>query len=203
MSALAPRRRSIGARSPAPHVVTVAASYPGSVTRALFRFPNPVNDVAARTVAGGVVVMAGVALGTHALWITVALAYGFVARVATGPKLSPLGMFATRSVAPRLGRHAKLVPGPPKRFAQAIGAAFTCAALGCWLSGAGVAAEVLLGVLLVPATLEAVFGFCVGCEIFGMLIAIGAIPPSVCVECGDLFGPAAARRRADAARSLR
>jgi len=47
------------------------------------------------------------------------LAYGFWARVLTGPTLSPLGQLATRVVAPRLPVEPKLVPGPPKRFAQA------------------------------------------------------------------------------------
>jgi len=156
------------------------------VRRRLFGFPNPVNDVAARTVATGVIVMAVAALGFDALWLTIPLAFGFVARTATGPTLSPLGTFASRVVAPRLGRHARLLPGPPKRFAQAIGAAFTCAALGCWLGGADLAARALLATLLVPAFLEAALGYCVGCELFGWLISLGAIPASVCVECGDL-----------------
>ena len=165
--------------------------------RDLFSFPNPVNEVAARTVATGVVVMAVLAIGTDALWLTVPLAYGFVARTATGPTLSPLGFFASRVVGPRLGRNARLVPGPPKRFAQSIGAVFACAALGCWLAGDDLAARVVLAVLLVPATLEAAFGYCVGCEIFSWLITRGVIPESVCEECGDLskrWGPNRAAR---------
>ncbi len=158
--------------------------------RGLFDFPNPVNDVAARTVASGVIVMAAVALGTHWLWLTIPLAYGFVARTATGPTLSPLGTLATRVVAPRLGRRARLLPGPPKRFAQAMGAAFTCAALGCWLAGWSLGAEVLLAVLLVPASLEAFFGYCVGCEIFSWLMSLGVVPASVCEECANLRRPA-------------
>jgi hypothetical protein len=157
-----------------------------AMSRSLFSFPNPVNDVAARTVAAGVIVMAVVALGAGALWLTIPLAYGFVARTATGPTLSPLGTFASRVVGPRLGRQAKLVPGPPKRFAQAIGATFTCAALGCWLGGDALAARVLLGALLVPALLEAVFGYCIGCVLFGRLMSAGMIPESVCAACSDL-----------------
>ena len=49
-----------------------------------FSFPNPVNDVAARTVALGVVTMSAVALGFGLPWMTIPLAYGFVARVLTG-----------------------------------------------------------------------------------------------------------------------
>ena len=83
-----------------------------------FDFPNPVNDVAARTVAAGVIVMASLTLATHQLWLTIPLAYGFVARVACGPKLSPLGRVATQIVAPIIGKNARRVPGPPKRLAQ-------------------------------------------------------------------------------------
>jgi hypothetical protein len=160
-----------------------------------FSFPNPVNDVAARTVATGVIVMAAVALATHQLWLTIPLTYGFVARVACGPRFSPLGLVATRLVAPMLGEHAKLVPGPPKRFAQGMGAVFTVAALLSWALGFGLGAEVLLALLLVPATLEAAFGFCVGCVIFAFGIRSGLVPEEVCLECGDLYGPEARRRR--------
>jgi hypothetical protein len=153
----------------------------------VFGFPNPVNEVAARTVAAGVVTMAGVAVGTRQLWITIPLAYGFVARVLTGPRLSPLGFAATRVVAPRLARWYKAVPGPPKRFAQVIGAAFALSALGLWLAGSGTACVVVLAVLIVPATLEAVFGYCVGCRIFALAMRAGLLPASVCAECEDIW----------------
>jgi hypothetical protein len=84
----------------------------------VFEFPNPVNEKAARTVAAGVVVLCiatlvlTIAFGHAWIWLTVVLAYGFLARVATGPTLSPLGQLATRVVAPRLGT-ARPVPGPP------------------------------------------------------------------------------------------
>ena len=92
------------------------------------------NDAAARTVAIGVVTMSVVALATDTAWLLIPLTYGFVARVAAGPKISPLGQFAVRVVAPRLTTWQKSVPGPPKRFAQAMGLAFTGAATIVWLS---------------------------------------------------------------------
>ncbi|MGH2947858.1 MAG: DUF4395 domain-containing protein, partial [Solirubrobacteraceae bacterium] len=90
----------------------------------MFSFPNPVNEKAARVVAGVVAVTALVTLATSAYWLLAPLAYGFWARVLTGPTLSPLGRFATAVAAPRLGP-PKYVPGPPKRFAQGMGAAIT------------------------------------------------------------------------------
>src|SRR5680860_1297698 len=93
--------------------------------RPFFSFPNPVNEVSARLVAGGVVVMAVLTIALDLRWMTLVLAYGFVARVLTGPTLSPLGQLVTRVVTPALPIAPKYVAGPPKRFAQGIGAALT------------------------------------------------------------------------------
>jgi hypothetical protein len=155
-------------------------------SKGLFSFPNPVNDVAARTVASGVVVMALLVAALGWGWVLVPLTYGFVARVLTGPTLSPLGQLATRVVAPALPQHAMLVPGPPKRFAQGIGVAFTLTASALWLAGATGAARVVIAMLLGAAFLEAAFGFCLGCKIFAVLMRVGVIPESVCEECNDL-----------------
>ena len=69
---------------------------------AVFSFPNPVNEKAARVVAGVVMVVALVTLLTSVYWLLVPLAYGFWARVLAGPTLSPVGQFAVRVAAPRL-----------------------------------------------------------------------------------------------------
>src|SRR5437588_5007408 len=152
----------------------------------LLSFPNPVNEKAARTVAFVVMVVSAVGLATSTYWLLVPLAYGFVARVLTGPKLSPLGQVATRVVAPRLSDHARLVPGPPKRFAQAIGATLTIAALVLYFGfGAIGAAQVLLAMLVVAAGLEAALALCLGCKIFAVLMHVGIIPDDVCEECSD------------------
>ncbi len=152
----------------------------------LFAFPNPVNDVSARTVATGVVIMAVLVAALGWGWVLIPLTYGFIARVLTGPTLSPLGQFAVRVVAPRLPQHEKLVPGPPKRFAQGIGVAFTVTASVLWLAGAPGAARIVVAMLAVAATLEAAFGFCLGCKVFALLMRAGVVPESVCEECNDL-----------------
>jgi len=152
----------------------------------LFSFPNPVNDAAARTVALGVFTMAVLALVTNTAWLLIPLTYGFVARVATGPTMSPLGQFAVRVAGPRLPTRQKFVPGPPKRFAQAIGLVFTVSATIVWVSAGWSTARWILLPLIGGAALEGFLGFCVGCTIFGWLMKAGLIPESVCVECGDL-----------------
>lgn len=152
----------------------------------LFRFPDPVNEKAARVVAGGVVLLGLATLATGSRWLLAALACGFLARVLTGPTLSPLGQLATRAIAPRLGP-AKPVPGPPKRFAQGIGAALSGAAAILLLGfGDRTAAAGLVVLIVVAATLESVFGYCVGCRVFAVLMRLGLIPPDVCAACSDL-----------------
>ena len=153
--------------------------------RDAFGFPAVVNEKAARVVAGGVVLLAATALLTGWLWLSAVLAVGFALRVAAGPRFSPLGQLATRVVAPRLGR-PKLVPGPPKRFAQTVGLGFTTAATLAVVLGAPVVAVGLLGVLTLFATLESAFGFCAGCYVFGLLMRTGLVSADICAECADI-----------------
>lgn len=150
------------------------------------RFPDTVNDVAARLVAGVVVLIAVLTIVTDTQWLTLVLAYGFVARVIAGPTFSPLARLAV-AVAPRLAA-PKVVPGPPKRFAQLLGAIFTVSAavLTYGFDQFG-AAQVLLALLVVPAALEAFAGWCLGCAIFAQLMRTGIIPASVCTQCDDIW----------------
>jgi hypothetical protein len=52
--------------------------------------------------------------------------------------------------------------------------------------GLRVPAYVLLGMLIVAATLESVFGLCLGCRAFALLMRVGVIPESVCERCNDV-----------------
>jgi hypothetical protein len=150
-------------------------------------FPRTVNEKAARTVAAGVLAIALLTVATGWFWLTIPLAYGFWARVLTGPTLSPLGQLATRVVAPRLGA-PQTVPGPPKRFAQAMGLVMSTTALVLALPlGLQTAAAVVLLVLAAAASLEAFAGVCLGCEIFRVLMRAGVVPETVCLECADIW----------------
>src|SRR3954447_12362086 len=154
--------------------------------RGVLSFPRTVNEKAARVVAGCVALIGLVALVAPAPWLLVPLALGFWARMLAGPSLSPLALFATRVVAARLGP-AKEVSGPPKRFAQAMGAAITTAGAIAWLLGSDTVADVLLAALFVAATLESVFALCVGCQIFALLMRAGLVPEAICAECADIW----------------
>jgi uncharacterized protein DUF4395 len=158
----------------------------------LFSFPHPVNEKAARAVAGGVALLGLLTLLTQWWWLLVPVALGFWARVLTGPKLSPLGQLATRVIAPRLGT-PRYVSGPPKRFAQGMGAAMSTAGAVLALTGAHAAATVMVVVLIAAATLESVFAICLGCKVFGLLMRAGVVPSDVCAECADIWAPRSSR----------
>jgi hypothetical protein len=79
------------------------------------------------------------------------------------------------------------VAGPPKRFAQGIGVAFSTMALVLWYGfGLGTATWVVTGLLAAAAFLEAAFGLCLGCKAFGVLMRIGIVPEEVCATCADI-----------------
>ena len=158
-----------------------------SRVHSLFSFPNPVNEVSARLVAAGVVVMCVLTIAFDLRWATIVIAYGFVARVLTGPTLSPLGQFVTRVVTPRLGIAERPVAGPPKRFAQGIGVAFSVTALVLTGLGFWTAAEVFLGLLAAAAFLESALGLCLGCKAFAVLMRLGVVPEEVCERCNDIW----------------
>lgn len=151
----------------------------------VFAFPNPVNEYAARVTAGLVVGLAAATAATGSGCGLLAIAVGFWLRVLFGPRISPLALLSVRVITPRLGK-VKLVPGPPKRFAQGMGAFVSTTALILYLAGAAPAAWAVLGILVVAASLEAFAGFCMGCMIFGFLQRRGLIPADVCEACNNI-----------------
>lgn len=151
-------------------------------------FPREVNEVSARLVATGVVALATATIVFEVRWLTVVMAYGFLARVLTGPKLSPLGQLVTRVITPALPFEPKIVSGPPKRFAQGIGAVFTVTAVIATYGFDSFAfAQIVLGLLVVAASLEAFAGYCLGCKMFAVLMRLGLIPEEVCEACNDIW----------------
>jgi hypothetical protein len=150
--------------------------------RSVFSFPDPVNETSARLVATGVVLQGIAYLVFREGWLLVPLVYGFVARVSTGPSLSPLGQLSTRVMTPfvegRLGVESRRVPGPPKRFAQAIGLAVTAGAAVASVAGASSVAFLLIATLVVAALLEAALAICLGCIVYAAIWG--------CADCDDI-----------------
>ena len=70
---------------------------------------------------------------------------------------------------------------------QAIGLVFSASAAVLALGfGLTSAAYVVLALLVVAATLESVFGLCLGCRAFALLMRAGVIPQEVCERCNNI-----------------
>jgi len=109
----------------------------------------------------------------------------FAPMLLTGPSLSPLGQVVTGVITPRLGMAERPVAGPPKRFAQGIGVAFSLSAVVLTALGHWGAAQAVLGLLAVAAFLESALGLCLGCRVFALLMRVGMVPQEVCERCNS------------------
>lgn len=97
---------------------------------------------------------------------TVVFAFGAV----IGMRQHPYGWLFRRFVRPRLGPPAELEDPAPPQFAQAVGLIFALVGSVGWLLGAPIVFYVAIGCALAAAFLNAVFGVCIGCELY-LLIA--------------------------------
>lgn len=97
----------------------------------------------------------------------------FLTGATLGVQRTPTAYVFKSLVKPRLAPPAALEDPRPPRFAQAVGLAFTVVALLGFAAGALVVAQVAIGFAVAAALLNAVFGFCLGCELYllGMRLA--------------------------------
>jgi len=136
-----------------------------------------------RIVAAEVFVVALLALLLHSPWITLALAVDFGIRALVTPLVSPLRLFGSYAILPLVHAREAMVFFSPKRFAAMIGFALTAVAFIALAASVYAVTTVALGMLLLFSFLEAAFGFCAGCKIYGFLMRLGVIPESWCPEC--------------------
>ena len=95
---------------------------------------------------------------------------------ALGVQRTPLGWAFRTLVRPRLGPPDHLEDAAPPRFAQAVGLLFAVVGVIGFLAGLTTLGLVATGLALVAALLNAVFGFCLGCELYVILIRITKNP---------------------------
>jgi len=157
--------------------------------KGFFSFPEFVNEISARLVALGVLLMCLVSLvlinqqDVRAILVLGILVYGFIARASSGPKVSPLALLVTKVIVPKLGLSERIVPGPPKRFAQTVGLVVSSLALYFFTIGNNDVASGALILLSFFAFLESFLGYCFGCKVFKFLIYLGLVPEEVCERC--------------------
>jgi Domain of unknown function (DUF4395) len=92
----------------------------------------------------------------------------FAIPVLAGMRYSPYGALYRALLAPRLGPPGEREDAAPVRFSQAVALVFTVVAAVAYLSGATTLGIVAIAFALVAAFLNAAFGFCLGCEVYGL-----------------------------------
>lgn len=95
----------------------------------------------------------------------------FALGVGLGPARSPYGLLY-RHVGRRFIKPGELEPEAPPRFAQGVGLAFTVVALLGYVLGATLFGAIMLALALIAAFLNAVFGLCLGCEAYVLLLRL-------------------------------
>jgi hypothetical protein len=83
-----------------------------------------------------------------------------------GVQHTPHAWLFRHVVRPRLSPPGELEDPAPPRFAQGVGLAFTLVALVGFASGLTLLGQVAIGLALIAALLNAVFRFCLGCELY-------------------------------------
>jgi hypothetical protein len=111
-------------------------------------------------------VVLAVVLLTSSGVLLAAQAVVFAVGAFAGMPRSPYGLFFRTVVAPRLGPVREREPEPPLRFAQFVGLVFAVVGTAGYLLGAPLLGAVATGFALVAALLNAVVGFCLGCEMY-------------------------------------
>jgi hypothetical protein len=127
-----------------------------------------VNNRVVRIVAGEVVVIAIVFIIWPQWWLLLSLAGDFLLRALGYRKYSPLATIA-RTLVAALRLDKQPVNAAPKQFAAKIGVGFALTTAVLALIGLTLAARLVAAGLLGAASLEALFGYCVGCKIYSLL----------------------------------
>ncbi|GAB3991779.1 DUF4395 domain-containing protein [Nocardioides marmoraquaticus] len=90
----------------------------------------------------------------------------FATGAALGVQRTPAAYLFRHVVRPRLSAPSHLEDPEPPRFAQAVGLVFALLGLLGFLAGSTLLGTVAVGAALVAALLNAVFGLCLGCELY-------------------------------------
>ena len=110
------------------------------------------------------------ALATNNVWVIVAQAVVFAIGAIKGPQFSPYALIFKTLVKPRLKSAFVSEDVRPPQFAQTVGLLFALAAIGGVLFGVNAIFTIAVAFALGAAFLNAAFNFCLGCEIYLLLL---------------------------------
>jgi len=110
------------------------------------------------------------ALATNNLWVIVAQAVVFAIGAINGPQFTPYAFIYKTFVKPRLKGDTPTEDVRPPQFAQSVGLLFALVAIGGLSIGVSAIFTVAVAFALAAAFLNAAFNFCLGCEVYLLLL---------------------------------
>ncbi len=129
----------------------------------------PVDPRGVRFAAATTAVVLALVLVTGSVWLLAAQVAVFALAAFAGLRFAPYSVLFRVLVAPRIGPPTEREDAAPVRFSQTVGLVFAAAGLigyATGLTALGVAATALA---LAAAFLNAAFGICLGCELYGLI----------------------------------
>ena len=134
---------------------------------------KPTTVIDARGPRFGAVITTAVlatALATSNLWVIVAQAIVFAIGAFRGPQFTPYALIFKKIVKPRLRSAIITEDVRPPQFAQSVGLIFALVAITGSISGISGLFVVAVSFALAAAFLNAAFNFCLGCEMYLLLL---------------------------------
>ena len=117
-------------------------------------------------------VVLATALVTSSLWVIAFQAAVFAIGVFRGPQFTPYAVIFKKLIKPRLKSVATFEDVRPPQFAQAVGLGFALVAVIASVTGAGGVFTVAVGFALAAAFLNAAFNFCLGCQMYLLILRV-------------------------------
>ena len=133
---------------------------------------NTIDARGPRFSAGITVVVLATAIMTQSPWVLAAQAIVFAIGAFRGPQFTPYAIIFRALVRPRLKKAGTLEDVRPPQFAQSVGLLFALVGLAGSLTGVSAIFIVATGAALAAAFLNAAFDYCLGCEIYLLLLRL-------------------------------
>jgi len=111
-----------------------------------------------------------IALVTSNLWVITFQAVVFAIGAIRGPQFTPYAFIFKKLIKPRLKSEVTFEDVRPPQFAQSVGLGFALVAVIASVVGAGGVFTVAVGFALAAAFLNAAFNFCLGCQVYLLLV---------------------------------
>ena len=111
-----------------------------------------------------------IALVTSNVWVLLAQGLVFAIGAVRGPQFTPYGFIFKKLIKPRLKKEAPTEDVRPPKFAQSVGFAFALVGILAGFAGLELLFAIAVGFALAAAFLNAAFNYCLGCEMYLLIL---------------------------------